>query len=102
MDVNADRDYGRTATAEVAASKPLTLEITNRLDDNISTASEVRSRLYGLRDRLFGASPTAGSDPTPRTKDFACFDDATRSRGRELGAVLADIDSLSNEIANRL
>jgi hypothetical protein len=97
--------------ANEAAAKPLTLEITDRLDGCINGAAEIRNRLYAASDRLFGAQPvTTEAEAMVRPKDFNCFDDkvfncfddAVRHKGRELSILLGEIDRLTANIFNRI
>lgn len=96
------QEYGGDVTPTDAVSAPLTAEIMERLNSNIGIATEVRSRLYGLRDRMFGpAAPAADPVAQGASKEPFGFADAVGQRGRVLRDILNDIDSLSNEIAGR-
>lgn len=98
-------DYARAdqAAAQVEPAKPLTLAITDSLDGSLNVACEIRSRLWSLKDRLFGSAPSNTlSGGLAKEAPASCFADHARGSGRGLRDVLNEIDSLSLEIANRL
>lgn len=89
-------------TAEIAAEAPLTVAISDSLEYSLKTAHEIRSRLYALRDRLFGSQPTNGSMSGGKDAPASCFSDHAKGASRSLRNVLDEIDGLSMEIGNRL
>lgn len=95
--------YAADPQADAPLAKPLTLTITDQISGSISTACEVRSRLWGLRDRLFGPPPPSNtSGSAAKEASASCFSDAAKSGGRELRSVIDDIDALTLDLANRL
>lgn len=86
--------------------KPVTLDITDSLNNLSSLAEEVCSRLYGLRDRLFGPEipqPTGSKGSVLEgIADANCFAGAARGSISSLRRTLNNIDRLSAEINNRL
>jgi hypothetical protein len=90
-------------TAEVTPSS-VTEDIIARLDHNIGIATEVRARLWGLRDRLFGPQPPAadGIAQGEKRSPANSFEAASRMKGFQLRDILNDIDALSAHLTNRL
>lgn len=90
---------------EATQDKPLTMHITDNLSSLSSLAEEIDSRLYNLRDRLFGAEPTNLNAATERSHpafDPGSFAGMSKANLVDLRTTLNSIDRLSNEIANRL
>lgn len=93
-------NWGSDARVDVPEQN-LTADVLDRVNHSHSIATEVRSRLYGLRDRIFGPQPSPPS-AVATEKEAHCFSDVVRQRQNSLRDVLNDIDALSSEIANRL
>lgn len=85
-----------------APTQPLTLEIMDRTSRTLDTANEISSRLYQLRDRLFGSPPEATAGANASTKETGNFAGAYVDKAQSLGRVMADIDHISTDLANRL
>lgn len=97
-----------TSAAEVARPSlarvegPLTQEIMESMNRAQDTASEVRHRLYQLRDRLTGSPPPTESMANANKTESSHFKGAFSDRAAGLLATLADIDNISTDLANRL
>lgn len=92
---------GGSGAAETAG-KPLTLDLMDRTHRQIDTANEICTRLYQLRDRLFGSPPTNAEGQLAGPPSEDSFNVAITSRTRHLSAILNDIDAISADIASRL
>lgn len=95
----------RPSTLEAAAvpSAPLCTEIMNRTGSAQDVASEIASRLYALKDRLFGPEPAAGINArTDKAPAPAVFSDAYTERAMALHQTLCLIDGLTSDLNNRL
>ncbi len=95
---------GPYPTEEVAGKRPLTTEIMGNTGEHLDLARQINQRLYELRDRLFGATPTGlrSSQTDAKNGPASGFTEAYGSTARDLYNTLASIDGLSSEIANRL
>lgn len=97
------RGHGSSGAAQ-GATAPLTAEIMQRTNSSLDMANEIASRLWQLRDRLFGlpaeATNTRGANGIrPEPSGFAS---AYSDKASDLLSVLVHIDQLSSEISNRL
>jgi hypothetical protein len=89
------------AQAPTPIRTPLTQEVLSATNEAIDVARQIRTRLVQTRDRLFGPQPESNA---AKTADRAsqCFADEHEVRAETLLAILADIDRLSGDLANRL
>lgn len=99
-------------TAEVARSTnaaganrvegPLTHEVMETLNRALDQANEIRHRLYQLRDRLMGSPPPDPATANGKQVEASHFKGAHADKSIMLLNAMADIDTVSADLANRL
>lgn len=99
----ADFNVQRGALGTTVDELPITAHITDNLSNLGSQAEEIASRLYSLRDRLFGPEMVAsGGAGVEKPFDPGSFRGAAQAGLSSLRSTLNSIDRLSTEINNRL